>query len=91
MSNYWNTEVTDNLWLSINCPVMEEGNLSFGVKRRIVEELREIEAQIMNNGLTGWVGHTELKNPHIMIMLRKLGAVPYELQDGKLWFKKEIP
>jgi len=75
---------------------MEEDELPFSVKRTIVKELRDIENKIVSGFfrtyLSGWVGHTELKNPHIMIMLRKLGAVPYELdiKEGKLWFKREI-
>lgn len=71
---------------------MEEAELPFSVKRTIVKELKDIEFQIMKGSLEGWVGHTELKNPHIMIMLRKLGAVPYELNIKKkrIWFKRAI-
>ncbi len=90
---YWETSLIDGTgWVKIWCPIMEEGSLSFRVKRKIVKELREIEFQIMKTSLEGWVGHTELKNPHIMVMLRKLGAIPYELdvEEGRLWFKREI-
>lgn len=88
---YWNTKVIDNEWLSIYCPVMEK-KLSFGEKRKIFEELKEIEAKIKSSNLEGWVGHTDLKNPHIMVMFTKLKAKPYaiDLTNNVIWFKKEL-
>jgi hypothetical protein len=72
---------------------MEQDNLPFGIKRKIVEELRNIENFIINQRLSGWVGYTEVKNDHIMVMYTKLKAKPYaiDLQNKLIWFRKELP
>lgn len=83
---YWETKIVGD-WLYIKCPVME-GNLSFTIKRKLVEELRGIEKRIKL--LRGWMGYTRLVHSHIMIMFLKSGAYPYKIEEGKIWFCKEI-
>lgn len=83
---YWNTEIVDD-WLYIYSPVMEN-KLPFKTKRKLVEQLKEIEKSI--KPLKGWIGYTELKHTHIMIMYLKFGARPYKIKGGVAWFQKEI-
>lgn len=83
---YWKTEIVEN-WLYINSPIMEN-DLPFSVRRKLVEELRKIENKI--RPLRGWIGYTKLKHAHIMIMYLKFGAIPYKIEKGNIWMKKEI-
>jgi hypothetical protein len=87
---YW--EVTDKgEYCSIYCPVLNKGDLEFGVKRAIFVELKNIEKWIVGK-YTGWNAYTKLKNSHIMRLFWKVGAKPYhmDLDADSIWFFKKI-
>lgn len=92
-NKYWQVKITHVPWAYISCPVMDNSELSFSIKRQLVIELQDIEKNIeRENALRGWVGYTKLANPHIMIMYLKQGAIPYKIDviEQKIWFKKEL-
>lgn len=84
---YWKTENIGE-WLYVSCPIMDTNIDSFAVKRKLVEELKQIEKSIKS--LRGWIGYTKLKNSHIMIMYLKFGAIPYKIEEDRILFKKEL-
>ncbi len=61
------------------------------MKKEIYKELKAIETEIMETGFRGWIGHTNIKNPHIMKLLVHLGAVPFNLVKDDLFFVKNRP
>lgn len=83
-----------NDWLFICCPIMEDAKASrsFAVRRVIIEGFRTIERMVTDMKLKGWIGYTNLQNPHIMKMWAKHGGVPYwiDVKKEQLWFKKGI-
>jgi hypothetical protein len=89
---YWKTEIVPPDYLHIWCPAMED-DLPFGVMRKIYKELREIESGLVGSGcFRGWIAHTKLKNAHIMRLLKKFGATPYDidLTEDNMFFRKDL-
>ena len=79
----------------VYCPAIHEGlegkPNKIGKFRKIVSELKELEKKLAKD-FPYWVMYTDLKNEHIMRILKKLGCVPYDinLQQNTLWFVKRL-
>ena len=79
---------TNPNWLFVTAPIAD-GELSMGVKRKLVIELKKLEKEV-KPPLKGWIMYAKLTDPHIMILCLKLGGIPYDIKRGVIWFKKEI-
>ena len=80
----------DKGYAFIVCPAMNH-ELSFGDKRGIYTELKDLEEEFKKE-LKCWVGYTDEDNWHIMKMFEKVGAKPFHksLDNKVVWFKKEL-
>ncbi|MCP4262824.1 MAG: hypothetical protein GY774_35745 [Planctomycetes bacterium] len=75
----------------ITCPVMNNSDLSFGVKRGIYKELRRLEG-VLPIDTDYWAGYANMNDPHIMKMWAKVDAQPFyiDLKKDRIWFKKRL-
>ncbi len=92
MNKYWNKGIVDG-WLYITCPVMEDAKAMklFSMKRKVYEELKDIEKELKNSELKGWIAYTGVKNTNMLSILLDQGAVPYKInkEESVIWVKKE--
>lgn len=92
MFKYWKTRKIEwpEGYIWIFCPEMEN-NHSIGTIRKGYREFKRFEAYLKKK-YTGWVACTGLENIHIMEIMRKIGADPFEIneQEKKLWFIKNL-
>ena len=93
MDEHWQFEYMQPCWVNIYCPTLEDKDKSstFKIRREIYNQFKELETKITDTfGLVGWVSHTKLENPHIMVFFSKIGAAPYYIdrKERKIWFKK---
>lgn len=70
---------------------MHAGQLSFGTKRRILEELKGLERQMLDTfGVVGWLSWTGITDTGVMQMFRKVGAQPYMMTKDRIYFMKRL-
>ena len=89
----WRIQENINGWLWIIAPVMiNREQLTFGEQRGIVKDLRELEKNILDSAgkFHGWIAHTKIENAHIIHLLERLGAKPYDIDREMIWFKKKV-
>lgn len=74
------------------CSPIMEGIISFGKKKRIYKDLKCLEFELCMDGVCKIVMYTKISNPHMMVMIAKLGYKPFHLSTKRkvIWFKKEL-
>lgn len=77
-------QIFNNKWAYIQWVGPDES------KVKAYRELRQIESEIKERGLVGWIADSARIYPSMLRVLKKLGAVVYKEEKNALWFKKEI-
>ena len=88
---YW--EIKENLkgWIWIVSPFMSgKTHIPFKDVRELYKELKSLEKQLKQNNYLGWVAYTKIENSQILHAFRKLKAKPYEIDDKRIWFKRNF-
>ena len=96
---HWEILNTHNGYAHIGSPSMAENDpellKNFKERRGLKQGLIDLENDLREQGAKGWFTWTLITRPHVMRLLFKLGAKPYNMtlkqpEGDVIWFNKPL-